>query len=109
VKPHIEARIAKHAASETLFNLMALIRDRRLVLGEGLEMAKAANDQERVRDLEDQLADELDKRRAWTEENIRRKHNYIPFIVATLNLLAQRKKLKGLVKQAQEKAQSSKQ
>jgi len=105
VRPHIEARIAKYASAQLLFNLMALIRDRRVVLNDSLAKAEAAGNEQVCAQLTQQLAEENEKRRMWAEENVRRKHNYIPFIVATLHLLAQRKKLKGLVHQAQLKQQ----
>ena len=44
------------------------------------------------------------KIKSWKEENIRRKHNYIPFIVKLLETLASKGKLSPLIDAAQEKA-----
>lgn len=87
VRPHIEARIARYEAGEIHFNLMALIRDRRL----GAEPGSI------------QLEMEEEKRKQWKEENARRKHNYVPFIVSALRLLAERNELSELVRQAKER------
>jgi ubiquitin carboxyl-terminal hydrolase L5 len=103
VRPHIEARINRYANTEIRFNLMAVIRDRRQILKEKAEQAEAEGKVEEAATFRAELANVEEKFRSWHEENIRRKHNYVPFVVAALRLLAKRKKLKGLVKAAQEK------
>jgi len=102
-RPHIEARIARYSQSEIRFNLMAVIKDRRKVLLERAERAEQEGRSEEAHALRAEIAAVEEKRKAWHEENIRRKHNYVPFIVAALRLLARRSKLRGLVKAAQEK------
>jgi ubiquitin carboxyl-terminal hydrolase L5 len=102
-RPFIQARM-EQAAGKITFNLMAIIRDRRVGLREKIKRAEDQGNTAAVQTLQLQLADEEEKRKIWTEENIRRKHNYVPFIVGALKLLAKRKKLKNLVRAAQEKA-----
>jgi ubiquitin carboxyl-terminal hydrolase L5 len=103
VRPHIEARINRYSNAEIRFNLMAVVRDRRLVLKERIEKAENEGNHELASKSKIELSEVEEKFRLWREENIRRKHNYVPFIVAALKILAKRKKLKGLVKAAQEK------
>ena len=42
-------------------------------------------------------------RAQWKDENVRRKHNYVPFAVAFLKQLAKKRMLEGLVRKAEQK------
>jgi len=54
------------------------------------------------KELKENLEAEDDKHKKWKVENVRRKHNYIPFIYNLLKLLAQKGKVQELVKKATE-------
>ena len=47
---------------------------------------------------------EEDKFAAWKQENMRRKHNYIPFVMALIKALAEKGKLAPMVDKANAKA-----
>lgn len=55
---------------------------------------------EELSHLQKSLADESSKMDRWRVENLRRKHNYVPFIFNLLRMLAEKGKLSGLVESA---------
>ena len=50
----------------------------------------AAADAAQKPELEQQLAAEQAKHARWKTENIRRRHNYVPFVLEFLSILAQK-------------------
>jgi ubiquitin carboxyl-terminal hydrolase L5 len=56
--------------------------------------------QQEVNCLQAVIAEEEEKRRRYKIENVRRRHNYIPFIVELLKILAREGKLVPLTEKA---------
>eukprot|EP00462_Mataza_sp_D1_P008567 CAMPEP_0175152516 /NCGR_PEP_ID=MMETSP0087-20121206/19158_1 /TAXON_ID=136419 /ORGANISM="Unknown Unknown, Strain D1" /LENGTH=311 /DNA_ID=CAMNT_0016438959 /DNA_START=11 /DNA_END=946 /DNA_ORIENTATION=+ len=106
-RPAIQARIAKYSEKSIKFNLLALVKSKREELQQQLaELEKNnASAAEKVQ-VEAALAAENEKYQKWKEENVRRKHNYVPFIFNLLKVLASKGKLKGLVDQAKDAAKA---
>ncbi|XP_072015643.1 ubiquitin carboxyl-terminal hydrolase isozyme L5-like [Amphiura filiformis] len=126
VKPAIEQRIRKYSTNEIHFNLMAIISDRRMVYErkiDGLrEQLVSLQDKDEPMDTdqsqpltESAIQLEISKLQLLVEEenqkitnfkieNVRRKHNYLPFIMELLKILAAKGELVPLVQKAKEKA-----
>ncbi|PIK51173.1 ubiquitin carboxyl-terminal hydrolase isozyme L5-like protein [Apostichopus japonicus] len=127
VKPAIEQRIQKYSAGEIHFNLMAVISDRRLISKRELEKLRGQLDAlenkgelmdtdsteplskdailSQISRYEHQIEEEDAKIERFKIENIRRKHNYLPFIMELLKILADRGALLPLVQKAKQKAE----
>jgi len=140
VFPIIQKRIEKYASSEIRFNLMAIIKDRKIVFNEQIKtaeqekmeieikiskigqqteemvidslqvpttledlQAKQVEIDERLKVLKQQIIQEEEKLKNWKVENIRRKHNYIPFFVNLLKILAEKGELIPLIQKASRK------
>lgn len=107
----IQERIERYSASEIKFNLMAVVRDRRMHIQESLKLlmeAGMAEDEEDVLKLRAQIAAEEEKREGWKRENERRRHNYLPFCVELLKALARSGKLPQLTREAGERVAAKK-
>ena len=90
---HIQEKIRLHSeigaeggggfGGEIRFNLLALVRDRRIVLRE--QLSSASSDAQRA-EINAELVLEEKRHEAWRLENERRRHNYIPFIFTLLKV-----------------------
>jgi len=90
VKPVIEERIQRYSADENSFNLIAVMNDKDMIFSKEMEVAKASGDNETINSLNQDMEFERHRKALWKEENIRRKHNYIPFIFEMLRCLAEK-------------------
>lgn len=114
VRPAIQARIERYAGKEIRFNLLALTRDRRLVLQERIAaLNQASGDQPELQvelaELREALEAEQALREEWRRENERRKHDYMPFVFNLLLELAKRDQLQGLIAAGKEDHQKRRQ
>ena len=87
--PAIEERIQKYATDEISFNLLAVTNDKESVFRRELREATESGDNENIAKLTEEIEDEMHRKENWKDENIRRKHNYIPFIFEMLKCIAE--------------------
>lgn len=94
--PAIQKRISAYSSNEIKFNLMAVTKDPRVALRQRLGELQALGDDSVVADINDvrvSLEREEAKFEEWRNENIRRRHNYLPFILALLREVGGRNEL----------------
>lgn len=91
---------------------MAIVSDRQLIYQRQIDELLNAPDSEMETDTKQNeiarfrllIEDEVAKRKRYKIENIRRKHNYLPFIVELLKILAQQGQLTAFYEKAKQRA-----
>jgi len=103
VRPLLQSRISKHAATEITFNLMAVVGDKLVDYQRHLEGLTAEHE---IQGLKEKIRVEEEKRTNYKVENIRRKHNYLPLIMEMLKILSEKGMLLPLTLKAKEKIEA---
>ncbi|XP_028169977.1 ubiquitin carboxyl-terminal hydrolase isozyme L5-like isoform X2 [Ostrinia nubilalis] len=113
VRPIILKRVNAYNEGEIHFNLLAVVSDRKMIYERqleevmtttgllGMETDEFDSEVPRLRMLIDY---EEVKMARYRQEMARRKHNYLPFIVVLLKILAAEKKLMQVYEKAKERA-----
>ena len=91
------------------FSLLAVIKDRRVVLSEEIKNASSSNNNERLMVLNNQLMQEEETFAEEQKEVMRYQFNYVPFIMEALKVLISSDKITKLIDSAKEKAKTKNQ
>ncbi|XP_078417870.1 ubiquitin carboxyl-terminal hydrolase isozyme L5 isoform X3 [Cetorhinus maximus] len=125
VRPVIEKRIQKYSEGEIRFNLMAIVSDRKMIYERKIRDLQRQLSEEEPMDTDQSssiinsiqsevakyqmlIEEENQKLKRYKIENVRRKHNYLPFIMELLKTLAEHQQLIPLVEKAKEKQNAKK-
>ncbi|XP_055331670.1 ubiquitin carboxyl-terminal hydrolase isozyme L5-like [Paramacrobiotus metropolitanus] len=108
--PVIEQRMQRYMEGEIRFNLLALVSDRKLVLNrrinelqQNYESMPDDNLVVEMNHLKELLEEENAKDLKAKVENLRRKHNFLPFIIELFKALGDSGRLNGIYNEAVKK------
>lgn len=111
VRPIIAARMERYSVGEIHFNLMALVSDRQRCYERKIQMLvnlpsqlSHADRQAEIANLRSHVRHEKEKKRRYRKENIRRRHNYLPFIVELLKQLGETGQLMAICDKAKDRS-----
>merc|ERR1712007_289042 len=104
VRPIIEARISKYQAGEIHFNLMAVIQDKMDNYRKQMQQCLDNGNENGASEFRMKIMEEEELRKKWHRENVRRRHNYLPFIVELLKHLASNEQLIPVYEKAKQKS-----
>merc|ERR1712154_498878 len=104
----LQQRMASYQSKELRFTLLAVCKDlesKFVTERDALKQRENPDDeaQSRLSELEDLILSERQKKKKWTIENVRRRHNYFPFILNLIGVLGKKNLLKELTERAKEK------
>ncbi|TPP64641.1 Ubiquitin carboxyl-terminal hydrolase [Fasciola gigantica] len=104
-RPILEKRMNQRIDGN--FNLMAVVPNRLSIYQKQLEQIKSSSmaSQEIIKELERNIENEKRKAASHRQENIRRRHNYLPLIVELLKTLAEQGCLVEYINKAKAAAQ----
>ncbi|XP_016970957.1 ubiquitin carboxyl-terminal hydrolase isozyme L5 [Drosophila rhopaloa] len=111
VRPFIEARMQRYSVGEIHFNLMALVSDRQRYYERQIQLLvhqpsplSHTERQAEIAKLRTFVTLEQEKKRRYRQENQRRRHNYLPFIVEVLKQLGETGQLMPIYEKAKKQA-----
>eukprot|EP01083_Nonionella_stella_P273052 926232_1 len=103
----LQQRMMSYQSKELRFTLLAICKDLKVKYSEEKKelMAEEETDEIKVKidELDRLIKEEEIKKEKWRKENIRRRHNYFPFILNLIGMLGKQGLLRDLTEKAKEK------